>query len=58
MAWHEIEIAKWSDLVKEFDSFDYRRPSEMPYFFRGQSDAEWPLVDTLARVLEPVGRHF
>ena len=55
MAWHEIEIAKWSDLVKEFDSFDYGRPSEMPYLFRGQSDAEWPLVDTLAHVLEPVG---
>ncbi len=51
MAWNEIRIEKWGDLVKEFDSLDYGPPSEMPYLFRGQSDAAWPLTDSLSRLI-------
>jgi hypothetical protein len=51
VSWNEIRIEKWSDLLKEFDSLDTGQPSAVPYIFRGQSDANWALTDSLSRLL-------
>lgn len=45
MGWNEIRIGEWSDLLREFDSLDVKRPSANPYLFRGQCDARWYLGD-------------
>jgi FRG domain len=47
-------IENWSDLDKLFASFDYGRPSQLPYLFRGQSKALWDLVDSFSRLLTPI----
>ena len=52
MAWTEIRIGNWAELVGHFDSMDNEAPSLMPYLFRGQSDTDWPLVDSISRLLE------
>ena len=54
MPWEEITVTKWSELVEYFDPLDCGPPAEMPYLFRGQSNAKWQLVDSLSRLLEPL----
>jgi hypothetical protein len=47
-------IENWSELDKLFASFDYGRPSQLSYLFRGQSKAKWDLEDSLSRLLKPI----
>ena len=54
MAWNEIRVENWLDIVRLFDQFDYGRPSEPAHFYRGQSNAAWPLVDKLSRLIGPL----
>jgi len=51
MAWFEMHVDDWRQLLDVFGQFDYGRPAEVPYLFRGQSDAEWSLVDSLSRLI-------
>lgn len=58
--WLELEYADYTDLrhftrfVTEFDNVPCFRPHYQPFFFRGQSNAQWHLQPKLARLLQGV----
>ena len=52
MAWTDMPVATWNEIVGLFQSLDYGRPGGAPYLFRGQSDANWGLHDTLSRIIK------
>lgn len=52
MGWKVFRIKKWANLLRHFDSLASSQPSATRYLFRGQSDARWPLLDSLSRLLQ------
>ena len=53
MEWIKFDAGEWKSLVQKFWAFDLGRPSETPFLYRGQSNADWQLVDSLSRDLGP-----
>ena len=53
MSWHETRVAAWSELVECFDPLLTGKSWDMKSLFRGQSDEEWQLDDSLFRLVEP-----
>jgi FRG domain len=53
MAWMECDVEDWHHIIRTFADLDYGRPANPTRFYRGQSNAEWPLKDSLSRLFRP-----
>lgn len=49
MAWKDREITNWKDLMGVAESLGQPFPWPSAYVFRGQANADWPLVPSLTR---------
>lgn len=49
--WKTHTISSWNALIRYVDAFNIAKPSALAYVFRGQSDANWSLQHSLARLL-------
>jgi hypothetical protein len=52
MAWKSTRILTWSSLTNRFNTLFDGTPWNTKYLFRGQSNADWKLADSLFRVVD------
>ena len=53
MSWRQTRIETWSELVEYFDRLYAGKSWDMKHLYRGQSDEDWQLDDSLSRLVEP-----
>ena len=51
MAWPERTIQSWTEFTELVDELQPQFASKDEYYFRGQPDASWLLIDSLTRTM-------